>query len=203
MISIPSLFYPTPMAVWGGSTAIRKNVFEKLHVEERLKTAILDDYVVTKSVKKANYSIYFEPKCIMESATETSIRSFVRWEARQLTWIRWYYPVFWLGGFVGSVGTPLIGLGLLILLLCGSYIAGISLGVLILFGILCGWLGIYILQKNMVYPKERYCSKIGYALMTPLAFLLRVPSVVASATAREIQWAGRSYRKPKNDYLYR
>ena len=96
---------------------MRRDVFEKLHIKERLKTAVLDDCVVTKSVKKAKYSIYFEPKCIMESATETSIRSFVRWETRQLTYLRWYYPVLWLGAFFGFVGAPIIALGLLLLLL--------------------------------------------------------------------------------------
>ncbi|MGZ4885784.1 MAG: hypothetical protein ACXV5C_10690, partial [Halobacteriota archaeon] len=156
--------------------------------------------VVTKSVKKANYSIYFEPKCIMESPPETSMSSFVGFGARQFTWFRWYFPMLWLAVFVGFVGAPLIALGLLILLLSGNYIAGISLGVLILFEMLCGWLGIYLLPKRMVYPKERYSSKIGYGLMTPLAFLLVAQSVIVSAVAQEIQWAGRTYRKPKNQW---
>ena len=198
MISIVGNFYPTPAWTWGGSTAIQKNVFEKLHIEERLKTAILDDCVMTKSVKKAKYSIYLEPKCIMESPPETSIKSFVRFGARQFTWLRWYYPMLWLGAFVGFVGAPIIALGLLVFLFFGYYIAGILFSLLILCEILSGWLGIHILPKNMVYPKERYSSKIGYALMTPLAFLLVAHTVIVSAITQEIQWAGRSYRKPKN-----
>ncbi|MGZ4852808.1 MAG: hypothetical protein ACXV3D_06430, partial [Halobacteriota archaeon] len=176
------------------------DVFDKLGIEEEFKTTIIDDCVVTKSVKKANYSIYFEPKCIMESPPETSMSSFVGFGARQFTWFRWYFPMLWLAVFVGFVGAPLIALGLLILLLSGNYIAGISLGVLILFEMLCGWLGIYLLPKRMVYPKERYSSKIGYGLMTPLAFLLVAQSVIVSAVAQEIQWAGRTYRKPKNQW---
>ena len=198
MISIVCTFYPTPMSAWGGSTAIQKNVFEKLHIKEKWKTAILDDCVVTKSVKKAKYSIYFEPKCIMESPPETSIRSFMRWGTRQFTWLRWYYPMLWFGAFFVYVGAIIIALGLLLLLLFGYYIPGILLSALILFEILCGWLWIHILPKDMVYPKERYSSKIGYALMTPVASLLIAQNVVASALTREIRWAGRSYRKRKN-----
>ena len=198
MISIVCLFYPSPAWAWGGSTAIRKNVFEKLNIKEKWKTAISDDCVVTAAVKKAKYTIYFQPKCIMESPPEESIRGFARWGKRQFTWLRWHHPVLWLGAFFGFVGAVVIALGLLLLLLFGYYIPGILLSSLILFEILCGWLGIHTLPKSMVYPKERYSSKIGYALMAPLAFLLVAQNVTASAITQEIHWAGRSYRKRKN-----
>ncbi len=197
MISIVGLFYVSP-EVWGGSTAIQKNLFEKLGIKEKWKTAISDDCVVTKSVKKAKYTIYFEPKCIMESPPETSIRSFMRWGKRQFTWLRWHHPVLWFGAFFGFVGAVILAIGLLLLLPFGYYIPGILLSSLILFEILCGWLGIHILPTSMLYPKECYSSKIGYALMTPLAFLLIAQNIIASAINREIQWAGRSYRKRKN-----
>jgi len=198
MISIVCNFYPTPAWAWGGSTAIQKNVFEKLHIKEKWKTAISDDNVLTAAVKKAGYTVHFQTKCIMESPPETSIKRFMRWGTRQFTWLRWYNPMLWLGAFVESAGAVLIPLGLLLLLLFGYYSAGILLGLLILFEILFGWLGIHILPKNMVYPQERYSSKIGYALMTPLAFLVIAQNAIASAVTQEIQWAGRSYRKPKN-----
>jgi cellulose synthase/poly-beta-1,6-N-acetylglucosamine synthase-like glycosyltransferase len=197
MIAIVCLFYPSAQA-WGGSTAMRKNVFEKLRIKEEWKTAISDDWIVTKSLQKSKMTIYFEPKCIMESLPELSIRSFMRWQTGQFILLRWHAPVFWLGAFFGFVGAGIIALGLLLLVLFGYYIPGILLSSLIIFEVLCGWFGIQILPKNMVYPKERYSSKIGYALMTPLAFLLIAQNVIASAITQEKQWAGRSYRKPKN-----
>jgi len=198
MISIVFNFFPRLTWAWGGSTAIQKNIFEKLHIKEKWKTAIVDDVVLTAAVKKAGYAIYFQPKCIMESPPETSIRSFMQWGTKQCTWLRWYRPVFWLVAFCGFVGAPIIALGLFFLLLFGYYIPGILLGSLILGEILSGWLVIHILPKTMVYPKERYSKKIGYALMTPLAFLLNAQNIFASAITQEVQWAGRSYRKPKN-----
>jgi cellulose synthase/poly-beta-1,6-N-acetylglucosamine synthase-like glycosyltransferase len=201
MISMVCLFYPSPTWVWGGSTAIRKNVFDKLRIKEKWKTAISDDCVVTKSVKKARYTIYFEPRCIMESPPEKSIRSFARWGKKQFTWLRWHHPVLWFGAFVGFLGTIIIALGLFLLLLFGYYIPGILLISLILVEMLCGWWGIQELPKKMVYPKERYSLKIAYAIMTPLTFLLIAETTIASALAREIQWTGRSYRKPKTEDL--
>jgi len=69
---------------------------------------------------------------------------------------------------------------------------------MILCEILYGLLGITILQKTMIYPKERYPSKIGYALLTPLVFLLLAQNAFASAFTKTITWAGRTYTKPRH-----
>jgi cellulose synthase/poly-beta-1,6-N-acetylglucosamine synthase-like glycosyltransferase len=198
MASIVFMFYPSYTFAWGGSMAIRKNVFDALNIEGKWKTAFSDDLVLTISVKKAGYKIYLQPKCIIESPPETSITSFVRWGTRQYTWVRWYYPVFWIGSFVGFIGAQVIIAFGLLLLLFGYYLPGLLLSSMILFEILYGWLGISILPKTMTYPKERYPSKIGYALLTPIVFLLLAQNAFASAITQEIHWAGRTYRKPKN-----
>lgn len=198
MAPIVFMFYPNYTFAWGGSTAIRKTVFETLDIKTKWRTAFSDDLVVTTTVKKAGYKIYLQPKCIMESPPETSIARFLRWGTRQYTWVRWYYPLFWLGSFIGFIGVQLVILLGILLLLLGFYIPGILMSSILLFEILYGWLGISTLQKTMIYPKERYRSKIGYALMTPLVFFLLAQNVLASSLKREIQWAGRTYRKPKN-----
>jgi hypothetical protein len=111
--------------------------------------------------------------------------------------VRWYYPVFWIGSFIGFIGAQvIIAIGLL-LLLFGYNLPGLLLCSMILFEILYGWLGIFILPKTMVYPKDRYPSSIGYALLTPIVFLLLAQNAFSSAITQEIHWAGRTYRKPK------
>lgn len=197
MTSIVFMFYPSYTFAWGGSTAIRKDIFEKLRIKEKWKTAFSDDLVLTVSVKKAGYSIYLQPKCIMESPPETSIQKFLRWGTRQYTWVRWYYPVFWLGSFAGFIGAQvIIALGVL-LLVFGYHLAGLLLSSMLLFEILYGLLGITILPKTMVYPKERYPSKIWYGFLTPVVFFLLAYNTFASAITQKIEWAGRTYRKPK------
>jgi len=191
------MFYPNYTFAWGGSTAIRKKVFDTLDIQTKWRTAFSDDLVVTTTVKKAGYTIYLQPQCIMESPAENNIRNFLRWGTRQYTWVRWYYPVFWIGSFLGFIGVQcVIFIGILLLLL-GTYVPGLLMSSILLFEILYGWLGISTLQKTMIYPKERYRSKIGYALMTPLVFFLIAQNVAASSLKREIQWAGRTYHKPK------
>lgn len=198
MVSIVFMFYPSYTFAWGGSTAIRKNVFEHLHIKEKWRTAFSDDLVLTIAVKKAGYSIYLQPKCIMESPPEISIRRFIRWGTRQYTWVRWYYPFFWFFSFVGFIGAQVvIAFGLLLLLL-GYYLPGVLLSSLIVFEILYGFVGIHILPKTMVYPEDRYRLKMGYALLSPLVFLLLAQNTFLSALKKEIKWAGRTYKKPKN-----
>ncbi len=197
MTSIVFMFYPSYTFAWGGSTAIKKSIFEQLNIKEKWKTAYSDDLVLTTTVKKAGYRITLQPKCIMESPPENNIRRFIHWGTRQYTWVRWYYPVFWLGSFFGFIGAQVIIAIGLFLLAFGYYLPGLLLSSLILFEIIYGWLGIAILPKIMVYPKERYPSKIGYALFTPLVFLLLAQNAFASALTQKIEWAGRTYRKPK------
>ncbi|MFO7677483.1 MAG: glycosyltransferase family 2 protein [Thermoplasmatota archaeon] len=197
MVPIVFMFYPKYTFAWGGSTAIRKNVFERLQIKTRWKTAFSDDLVLTIAVKKAGYKIFFQPKCIMESPPEKSIRKFVLWGTRQYTWVRWYYPMFWLVSFIGFIGIQvIIALGLL-LLIFGIHPIGILLSSIVLFEMLYGLLGIYLLPKTMSYSQKRFSSKIGYTLITPLVFLLIANNVFASAITQKIEWAGRIYRKPK------
>lgn len=196
MSSIVFMFFPRFTFAWGGSTAIRKNVFDDLKIKEKWKDALSDDLVLTLAVKKAGYHIELQPKCILESPPETDIRRFIHWGTRQYTWVRWYYPLFWLCSFFGFIGVQvLIGMGILLLLL-GYYLSGVLLCGILLFEIVYGWLGITILPKMMIYPEDRYHSKLTYGLLMPIVFLLLAQNVLASALTHEVYWTGRSYRKP-------
>jgi len=199
MASIVFMFFPSSTFAWGGSMAIRKKVFDTLGIKEKWGTAFSDDLVLTTTVKKAGYTIFLQPKCIMESPPETSIRRFIHWGTRQYTWVRWYYPVFWVGSFVGFIGAQvIIALGLL-LIFFGYLFPGFFLSSLFLFELLYGWMGICLLPKTMSYPEECYSSQIGYALLTPLVFLLLAYNAFTSAFTREIHWAGRTYKKSTNE----
>ncbi|MGH9882884.1 MAG: glycosyltransferase [Pyrinomonadaceae bacterium] len=48
---------------WGGSTAIRRTVFEKLGVRERWIGTVSDDFTVTRILQEAKLPIHFVPAC--------------------------------------------------------------------------------------------------------------------------------------------
>src|SRR5690606_23993664 len=52
---------------WGGSTAIRREVFEKLEIRERWAGAVSDDYILYKVLHDAGLGIYFVPAALTAS----------------------------------------------------------------------------------------------------------------------------------------
>ena len=87
-----SIFLDSYNYAWGGSTAIKKELFDKLNIIEEWKTGFSDDLILTNIVKKAGYKIKFIPKCVSESPVDDNVWKFIKWGTRQLTWIKWYYP---------------------------------------------------------------------------------------------------------------
>ena len=196
MASIALMFNPYYNFTWGGSTAIKLSIFNKLDIKTKWQKAYSDDLVLTNTVKKAGYKIYFQPKCIIESLPETSIKQFLHWGTRQYTWIRWYYIKIWLSSFVGLVGLKILTILGIILLITGYYTPGIIMISTIFFEMVYGWQGINNVQKTTEYQKQRFDSKISYALTTPIVFFIIAYNMLASSIKQEITWAGRIYKKP-------
>jgi cellulose synthase/poly-beta-1,6-N-acetylglucosamine synthase-like glycosyltransferase len=196
MASIALMFNPRYNFTWGGSTAIRLSIFNQLDIITKWKTAFSDDLVFTTALKNAGYKIYFQPKCITESPPDASIKKFLGWGTRQYTWIRWYFFNVWLSSIIGLVGLKILTILGIILLINGQYIPGLLMTSTILFEMLYGWQGINIMQKTMTYPKQRFSSKINYALMSPIVFFMIAYNMLASSIKKQITWAGRVYKKP-------
>ena len=190
-----SLFFSSVNFAWGGSTAIKKSVFEKLDIESKWKTGFSDDLILTNTIKKAGYKIKFVPKCIVESPSEESIRSFIRWGTRQLTWVRWYYPLIWTPSVIGITGMKVATCLGFILLIFGFTIPGLLMISTIFFEIICGWQAHLTVKKIMYYPKKRFGSSFSYAMLMPVVFFILAYNNLGSCFKREIKWGGRSYRK--------
>jgi cellulose synthase/poly-beta-1,6-N-acetylglucosamine synthase-like glycosyltransferase len=52
---------------WGGSTAIRRALFERISIREKWKGTLSDDYTVTSAIKDAGLKIHFVPKALIPS----------------------------------------------------------------------------------------------------------------------------------------
>ncbi len=193
-----SLFYSSYNYAWGGSTAIKKKLFNKLDIEKEWKKGFSDDLILTKTVKKAGYKIKFLPKCISESPVEGSIWNFVKWGTRQLTWVRWYYPSAWtwMLSVIGAVTLKIVTVLGFVLLVAGYIIPGLLMVSTIFFEMISGWMAHSILRKNMGYPKDRFGSSFSYAMMMPIVLFVVAYNSFASIFKTEIKWGGRIYRKP-------
>ena len=195
MTSMAGLFHPASNIVWGGSTAIKKTVFEKLKIASKWENAFSDDLVVTEEIKKAGYTIKFIPECCVESTTETDIGTFLKWGTQQFTWVRWHYPLLCFVAFLGVLlFESLLFLGPVIYIL-GYTFAGLLMISLLFLKMIFGLTGIIVMRKLMVYPKEKFGRIILYALMEPIIFLLFTYNFLISSFKKEIKWCGRIYRK--------
>ncbi len=106
---------------WGGSTAIRRDTFDKLEIARRWDRALSDDYQVTRAIHDAGLTIRFVPQALVPNSDATTLRGFWNFARRQVIITRICSPrAFW-GG----------------LSLCISMIAGgAAVGLLFLAGLL-------------------------------------------------------------------
>ncbi|NNE99125.1 MAG: glycosyltransferase family 2 protein [Pyrinomonadaceae bacterium] len=101
---------------WGGSTAIRRSVFEDLEVRKRWKGTLSDDFALTSILKEAGLQIHFVPQCLTATVEDCSFRELLEFSTRQIKITRVYSPAHFRVSLIGSAlftGTLLTGIFLL------------------------------------------------------------------------------------------
>jgi ceramide glucosyltransferase len=195
MAAMTSLYHPLSNFAWGGSTAIKKTVFDSLQIESKWRQGFSDDLILTAVVKKAGYQIRFIPSCVSESSVETDLKKFLDWGTGQFTWVRWYSPVIWILSFIGmGVFQLLILLGF-ILLFIGYILPGLLMISPLILELVFGLLGFFVLRSLMGYPKERFGSVIPYVFFMPLVNILFSYNMLLSSVKQKIKWGGKYYTK--------
>lgn len=87
---------------WGGSMAIRRDMFERLDIREKWRGTLSDDFVVTRALKDENLPIYFVPQALTASIENCTLRQLFEFTTRQMKITRVYAPKLWLMSFFGS-----------------------------------------------------------------------------------------------------
>lgn len=87
---------------WGGSTAIRREVFETLGIGERWRGTLSDDFTVTRAMKEAGMPIVFVPQALSASVENCTFKEMIEFTTRQMKITRVYSPHLWIASFIGS-----------------------------------------------------------------------------------------------------
>ena len=87
---------------WGGSTAIRRDVFEKLKISEKLKGTLSDDFMITRILGDAKMPIYFVPQALTATIENCAFGEMIEFTNRQMKITRIYAAHLWKATFVGS-----------------------------------------------------------------------------------------------------
>lgn len=87
---------------WGGSTAIRRDVFEKLNIRERWRGTVSDDFTLTRLLNEARLPIRFVPQALTATVENCSFRQLLEFSTRQMKITRVYAAHLWKASLVGS-----------------------------------------------------------------------------------------------------
>ncbi|MEX2120382.1 MAG: glycosyltransferase [Pirellulales bacterium] len=188
--------------VWGGSWAIRRDVFEAMGLGEAWRRTLSDDLVAARLLHENQMFVEFEPACMLASPLDHTWRQTLTFLRRQYMLARVYVPRWWLLGFTGTSVAMLAFWGGLVLT-AGGLVSGAS------------WTGIpamislayYVLSIVHSLMRQRlatlYASDHAAAVSAavrwgawigPIAGLANWLVMVSSLVGRRLTWRGITYR---------
>jgi ceramide glucosyltransferase len=185
---------------WGGSTAIRRETFEKLQIEDRWRGTVSDDFTMTQALREANLPICFVPTCLVPSLEDCSFRELVEFTTRQLKITRVYAPHLWKAVLLSSLLFSFVFFGGLALV-----VARAALGMTFMWpvALLCiiltlgtakaavRWRAVSNLLAQ--YRTEMSSGLSAHLLFWPLASVLYLYNALAATFSRRIEWRGITY----------
>ena len=191
-----------PNYVWGGSWAIRRELFDRLEVRRSWEGTLSDDLVVSRLVRQAGLHVEFEPAAMVASPLDRSFGQMLGFIRRQYVIAKHYTPGGWL---LALAMVSLSNLGLWSCLGAAVWslaTAAVPLGVPVAVIALLYGLGAYrgFLRQELAY---RYFPEFRQVLRrprrfdiwaAPLANLVHWCGLVASIPGRTIRWRGIVYR---------
>jgi ceramide glucosyltransferase len=180
---------------WGGGTAIRRSVFEKIGVLEEWRTSVSDDYSLTRALDRTNHSILFVPECLTLSFVETDFSGLFEFTNRQVLITRVYAEKMW--AYAGATH----------LLYCLTVVLGLALGLgeviaqrtalpifavtFLIFLLSAVRAGLRVVGVTEIFPASRALimnqSWIYIGLTAAIPFLYLI-NFVNSVVTRKIRW---------------
>jgi hypothetical protein len=188
--------------IWGGSWAIRRDVFERLRLREAWQRVLDEDLVAARRIHEAGLRIEFEPAAMVISPLELSPRQMCDFLRRQYLLTRVYAPSWWTVALLtGTIATFAFWGSLAVAgwaAVTGSSRGWIAAGVgAALYGlsVLRGWLrrdlvGVYFPEvREKMRAAGRFDMWAG-----PVVGLVNWISVVASSWGRVVAWRAVRYQ---------
>lgn len=88
---------PWVTATWGGGTAIRRDSFEALGVEDCWARTVVDDMTLARLLRDQRRRAVFVPTCVAEmTSSVAAVKGAVLWFKRQSLYLKFYLRSYWL-----------------------------------------------------------------------------------------------------------
>jgi cellulose synthase/poly-beta-1,6-N-acetylglucosamine synthase-like glycosyltransferase len=109
--------------IWGGSWAIRREVFDEIGLRDAWRGTLSDDLVASRLMRKMGLGVRFEPGCVVASPLDVSLGQAMSFIRRQYLVARLYTFDWWLFSLISATFSNVLWLGNL-----GMFIWGLSTG---------------------------------------------------------------------------
>jgi ceramide glucosyltransferase len=192
--------------IWGGSWAVRRDVFDSLRLHKAWNGTLSDDLVATRVLQQAGMRIDFEPCCMLASPVDNDWRQTLSFIRRQYVIARSYLPRWWLLAFIASTLSALTFWGGLALTIAGGFseaptsawpeaICLALYATMVVRGGLRCWIASLYLPEHRRRLRTAYWFDIWAGPLTALVNWLLLTS---SLVGRELHWRGTRYRLQAN-----
>ena len=185
---------------WGGSTAVRRDTFERLRVAENWRGTLSDDFALTRMLHAAGLDVRFVPACLTPSFEDCRARELVEFTTRQLKITRVYAPHLWRVVLFSNLLFALTFFGGAALAAARAarglpYLAPLALVALIyLLGTAKALLRLRAVALALAAHRAKIISGAwAHLLLWPLTSLLYAYNALAAARSRRITWRGITY----------
>jgi ceramide glucosyltransferase len=185
---------------WGGSTAIRRETFERAQVMDAWRGAASDDFALTRALHSAHLPIHFAPACLIASHEDCSFRELLEFTTRQLKITRAYAPHLWKIVLFSNLLFVLIFFGGIALAIARAALGlSFALPLVLVFAIyLLGSLKAHLRWHAILLPLARYGrelrhDRLAHLFLWPLTSALYLYNALAALLSRRILWRGITY----------
>ncbi len=184
---------------WGGSTAIRRDVFERIEMREKWAGTLSDDFAVTRILNEAKLPIVFVPQALTASVENCTWAELFEFTTRQMKITRVCMTKLWVMSMIGSAVFSAVMIAAFLISIFGKDViaVSVSIGTLVLvsaFSIGKSWLRLYAVKLALTdYETElklQFWPHITLWLLTPSLFLY---NSLAAAFSRRLKWRGITY----------
>jgi len=187
---------------WGGSMAIRVEVFRRLGLDKIWPKALSDDLSLSYAVKKAGKKVVFVPACLVASYESTGWDKLFEFGRRQFLITRVSNPRTWWFGFFSSLYSVLGLWGGAALAFYAATTGGRNLFVFaaVPIAFFAGQMGRAIIRQRMIskllnedLPKMKAAIAADIFLFWIWSILLLL-IIISSAFGRTVTWRGIRYK---------
>lgn len=185
---------------WGGSMALRREMFERLDIITCWKGVLSDDFAVTKAVQNAGLELEFVPRGLCASFEHQSLAEMLEFTTRQMKITRVYSPGLWLLSMFGSTlfcSVMIASIGILLTNELGglAMIASVStLTLVTVFTLAKAFIRLravrFALSDHEKLLAKQVIPQCVLGVVTPAIFLV---NTILALFSRRIRWRGTVY----------